>query len=296
MRDDISLSQLEIFITCVRTGSFSAAARKLDRTQSVVSQTIAKLEAQIGVLLFDRSGRLPTLTDHGRALLAEARIVTGSVNNFKARARSLVAGEETELSIAVDALLPRAVLTRAVGSFKDRFPEVPLQLRIETLGAVAQLVLTGRCRIGVLGPLYVPTDALKVEPLLSVRAVTVVSSSHVLAAHAGVVSRALIAHHLQLVVSDRSTLTDGQEFGVLSPLTWRLADLEIKHEFLRAGFGWGRMPLHMVAQDIAAGVLKSIEVEGLPMEMQSFRLSSIHRRDNPPGPAGQWLIEQLGAA
>ena len=75
----------------------------------------------------------------------------------------------------------------------------------------------------------------------------------------GVVSGSAIAKHVQLVLTDRTALTEGKNFGVLSPLTWRLADLGAKHAFLLAGFGWGHMPLPMVQDDIAAGRLRAID-------------------------------------
>ena len=75
MLHDVSLDQLRTFIAAADEGSFSAAGRRLRRAQSVVSQTLANLEEQLGVKLFDRSGRYPVLTDQGRALLADARAV-----------------------------------------------------------------------------------------------------------------------------------------------------------------------------------------------------------------------------
>ena len=73
MLDGVSLDQLRTFIAAADEGSFSAAGRRLRRAQSVVSQTLANLEGQLGVKLFDRSGHLPVLTEQGRALLADAR-------------------------------------------------------------------------------------------------------------------------------------------------------------------------------------------------------------------------------
>src|SRR6202166_3196584 len=84
--DGVSLDQLRTFIAAADEGSFSAAGRRLKRAQSVVSQTLANLEGQLGVKLFDRSVRFPVLTDHGRALLADARSVAGNVDLLKARA------------------------------------------------------------------------------------------------------------------------------------------------------------------------------------------------------------------
>jgi len=73
MLDGVSLDQLRTFIAVAEEGNFSAAGRRLRRAQSVVSQTLANLEGQIGVKLFERSGRGATLTDQGHALLARAR-------------------------------------------------------------------------------------------------------------------------------------------------------------------------------------------------------------------------------
>src|ERR1700690_1448621 len=117
MLDAISLDQLRTFIAAADEGSFSAAGRRLRRAQSVVSQTLANLEGQLGVKLFDRGARFPMLTDQGRALLADARAVAGNVDLFKARAKSLAGGLEPELSVAVDVIFPEAAFTGAVAAF-----------------------------------------------------------------------------------------------------------------------------------------------------------------------------------
>src|SRR5882757_5596973 len=98
MLDAVTLDQLRTFIAAAEQGSFPAAGRRLRRAQSVVSQTLANLEGQLGVKLFDRGARLPMLTDQGRALLARARAVAMEVDLFKARAKGLASGLETELS------------------------------------------------------------------------------------------------------------------------------------------------------------------------------------------------------
>lgn len=99
MLDAVTLDQLRTFIAAAEEGSFSAAGRKLRRAQSVVSQTLLNLEAQLGVTLFDRSERYPKLTEAGVALLTEARGVADQMDGFKARARSMKEGLEPELSV-----------------------------------------------------------------------------------------------------------------------------------------------------------------------------------------------------
>jgi DNA-binding transcriptional LysR family regulator len=293
MLDAVTLDQLRTFIAAAEEGSFSAAGRKLRRAQSVVSQTLANLELQLGVTLFDRSGRYPILTDEGRALLADARAVADHMDSFKAHAHSIHEGLEPELSVAVDVMYPMAALTCAVGHSREAYPHTPLRLYVEALGGVVQPVLDGTCRIGIVGSLPLISDELRSEPLSDVPMVTVVASGHPLAKARRMASNAAVARHVQLVLTDRTSLSAGRDFGVLSPLTWRLADLGAKHAFLLAGFGWGNMPLHMVAKDIKAGSLVAIKVEGFRTSELAMPMRVVYRKDAPPGPAGRTFISKL---
>jgi DNA-binding transcriptional LysR family regulator len=293
MLDGMSMDQLRTFIAAADEGSFSAAGRKLRRAQSVVSQTLANLELQVGFPLFDRTGRYPVLTDAGQALLEQARNAVGSMDAFKARARTLAEGLEPELAVAVDVMFPIANLTAAVQAFQKQFPTTPLRLYVEALGAVIQPLLAGQCRIAVIGSRPdVPPDCQS-EYLLDVPAVTVVAPGHPLAARRGMILRSVLEKHVQLVLTDRSTLTAGRNFGVVSPNVWRLADLGAKHAFLRAGLGWGHMPLHMVQADLDARTLVRIKLETSPTVGSGFSMHAIHRKEQPPGPAGRWFVRQL---
>ncbi|SFB10482.1 DNA-binding transcriptional regulator, LysR family [Collimonas sp. OK607] len=293
MLDAMSMDQLRTFIAAADEGSFSAAGRKLRRAQSVVSQTLANLEQQVGFPLFERTGRYPQLTEAGKALLADARAAADSMDGFKARARTLAEGLEPELSVAVDVMYPITALTEAVRAFHEAFPFTPLRLYVEALGAVLQPVLDGRSRIGIIGSFPDVPGNCESEYLLNVPAIAVVSPSHPLAGLSGMIPRATAAGHVQLVLTDRSNLTEGRNFGVMSPLVWRLADLGAKHAFLRAGLGWGIMPQHMVEEDIARGTLVTIELEAHPTIGSSFSMHAIYRKDMPPGPAGRWFVGQL---
>jgi DNA-binding transcriptional LysR family regulator len=292
MLEALSLDQLRVFIAAAETGSFSAAGRKLRRAQSLVSQTIANLEGQLEVQLFDRAKKYPQLTGAGQALLVEAKCVIDRMDGFKARARTMAEGLEPELSAVIDVMYPMAALTKAVGFFKQTYPNTPLLLYVEALGAVVQAVLDGRCRIGVIGSLPVVPENVQSEPLIEVPFATVVAPHHPLARIRGVVPKSSLIEHVQLVLTDRSTLSEGRNFGVLSPLIWRLADLGAKLEFLRAGFGWGHMPLPAIEDHLARKELIKIRIEGasayarLPMHV-------VYRKDAPPGPAGRAFIQQL---
>jgi DNA-binding transcriptional LysR family regulator len=264
MLDGVTLDQMRTFLAAADEGSFSAAGRKLGRAQSVVSQTLANLEGQIGVRLFDRSARMPVLTDEGRALVVEARAVAGRMDAFKARAASLAGGLEAEVSIVVDVMFPMFVLTHAIGDFQAHFPDTALRVHVEALGAVVQPVLDGRCAFAVMGALPDLPVTLVREQLQSLRLVHVAASDHPLAAFKGPVTTEELARHVQLVLTDRSTLTQGREYGVFSPRTWRLADLGAKHAFLLAGLGWGGMPSDRVEADLRSGALVEIKLSDAP--------------------------------
>jgi len=94
------------------------------------------------------------------------------------------------------------------------------------------------------------------------------------------------------VLTDRTTLSRGQEFRVLSTRNWRLADLGAKHSFLLAGLGWGGMPLEMVQRDLAEGALVELQLLDIPGR-EYMVMSAAYRGNAPPGPAGRWFIEQL---
>jgi DNA-binding transcriptional LysR family regulator len=121
----------------------------------------------------------------------------------------------------------------------------------------------------------------------------VTSPRHPLASYRGHIPAAELSKHIQLVLTDRSTLSQGRDFNVLSPKTWRLADLGAKHAFLRAGLGWGGMPAERVEADIADGSLTKIAVEDAPLKGFALNMSAIYLTAKPPGPAGRWFVERL---
>jgi DNA-binding transcriptional LysR family regulator len=291
--DGVSLDQLRAFIAAVDEGSFSAGARKLHRAQSAVSELVSNLEAQLGVALFDRSERYPRLTPAGVQLVADARSVVANVDLLKARAKGISSGLESELSAVVDVLFPIEAIAESAKEFRDRFPRTPLRLYVEALGGAYQPVLDGRCSLGVVGSLPIAPDSITLERLQGLRMTMVAAREHPLALISGVIPKTELAKHVQLVLTDRSELTTGREFGVMSPLTWRLGDLFAKHAFLLKGLGWGGMPLHAVKQDLVEGRLVKLSIEDLAEESLVLPMSAAYLTAKPPGPAGRWLIERL---
>ena len=286
-----TLDQLQIFLAIVEAGSFAGAARRLRRATSVVSYAITNLEAQLGLTLFDRaSTKTPQLTEAGRAVLADARTIALGVGDLLARARGLIWGLEAEVALVVDVMLPMAKLAVALDAFQSAFPTVTLRLHVEALGAITQLVLNGTASVGIGGPLLANVDGLATQQIGAVRLIPVAAPSHPLSAQGATLASAA-RKSVQLVLTDRSELTKGQEFGVVAVRTWRLADLGAKHALLLAGVGWGSMPEPMVRDDLAAGRLVRLNLDN--WENGAYPLQAVHRTDKPPGPAARWLMSQL---
>jgi DNA-binding transcriptional LysR family regulator len=293
MLDGVSLDQLRAFVTTVEEGSFSAAGRKLRRAQSVVSELIGALEAQMGVQLFDRSARYPVLTKAGLVLLADARTIVSSVHIMKSRAKGISTGLEPELAVVIDVHFPMDLITMAANEFQNAFPHTPLRLFVEALGATHQRVIDGSAALGVAAALPHLASALTSETMAGIPVVMVAARMHPLATVTAPIPQAELARHIQLVLTDRSPISEGVEFGVMSASTWRLADLFAKHAFLRNGLGWGGMPRHVIEQDLAGGELVELILQNAPAGGFYVPMSIIYKTATPPGPAGRWFSERL---
>lgn len=285
-----TLDQLITLIQIAETGSFTAAAKKLNKALSVVSYSISALEEQLGLKLFDRTGtRKPRLTEAGNVVLTEARLICSGVDGLRSRVTGMLQGLEGELHVAFDSLLSAARVVDAITAFSQTFPTVSLYLHVETLGAVAGLVLDKKASIGISGRRGASSDALQRVGVGSLRMLPVASPAHPLAAKVNLPGAA--REHLQLVVYDRSPLTQGENYSVVARRTWRLGDLNAKHMLLRGGIGWGVMPLAAVTEDLAAARLVSLTLPELPPF--DYVLDAVYRKDTPPGPAASWLIEHI---
>ena len=288
-----SLDQLRVFAQVADSGSFLAAARALGRAQSAVSYAVGTLENQLSVPLFDRSSYRPRLTAAGIELLRDARQVLGQVDAMQARAAAYAQGQELEITLAFDVFFPTTALVALLADFRVAFPGVTVRLEIEALGAVAERVIDGEAMLGVLGTLpIVPPNLLHVS-LPSVLLVGVVSPAHALAQIQGRIPGHVLERQVQLVLSDRSALTANQDFSVHSSLAWRMSDLGTKHALLRAGMGWGYMPRHIVADDLASGRLVTIVTTAHPPEGAVLAMQCVYRPDREAGPALTWWLDAL---
>ncbi|MES2613225.1 MAG: LysR family transcriptional regulator [Pseudomonadota bacterium] len=288
----LTLDQLRVLVAIADAGSFSAAGRKLRRVQSAVSQAVANLEEIQGVVLFDRRSHRPQLTDVGRVLVDQARLVLASASRFEAVAASTRAGVEPQLTIAIDPLVPTAPLIDSLRALSQAFPDLPVHFSTEGLGGSLRRLRSDSAAMALCLLLPGVPEDIAGYPLLRTPMRAVVAPGHPLASLGRPATQSDLAPHVQLVLSDPAE-PGGPNYGVAGTRLWRFVDLGRRFDFLLAGFGWCRMPEHLVATSIARGALTAIEIHEDPTPPEGLTIYAAHRRDRALGVAGRWLLGEL---
>ncbi len=294
MIGSLTLDQLRVLVTIADVGSFSATGRQLHRVQSAISQAVAALEESQGVVLFDRTGHRPRLTDVGRVLVDQARRVLATATKFEAMAASTRAGLEPELALAIDPLVPTAPLIQSLRALSVTFPDLVVTFSTEGLGGSLRRLRSGSAALAICMLLPVVPEDIAAFPLMQVRLQAVVSPDHPLAALARPAQVDDLAPYVQLVLSDPVD-AGGPDYGLVGERRWRFVDLGRRLDFLLAGFGWCRMPPHLVEPALAAGQLVPIEIADDPTPADGLTIYAAHRRETTPGKAGRWLLDDLRA-
>ena len=169
MIDPLTLDQMRVLVAVAETGSFSAAARRLRRVQSAISQAVQAMETTLGVPLFDRSTKTPTLTDAGAAIVGDARAIIASATALRARAQSIADDLEAELTLAVDATFPMPLLMKSLEALRGAFPQLPATVFTEALGGAEETLRSGAARMAIYPLRDRPTPDISAEFLTQSR-------------------------------------------------------------------------------------------------------------------------------
>ena len=290
MLSRVTLDQLQMLIAVADTGNFSAAARKLNRVQSAVSQSIQALEEALELSLFDRSSKLPRLTDAGRAIVQDARRIVSGTDALRIRAKNMASVAEPEISISIEQCFPSTVLIESLRAFRERFPLVSVNLFAEGLGAPEQSLFEGNARLAIYSTARDGMPGFQMEFMGEVPISLVASSHHPLAKIEGLISKSALEEHVQLTMIDRTKRYRGVVMGTR---TWAFIDQFSRLDFVLNGFGWCAMPTHLAQGYLDSGELVELKLaahNGLPLR---FPLYTVHKVEQPPGPAAQWLLAEL---
>lgn len=286
-----TLEQLATFVAAAEAPSFSAAARQLGRAQSAVSTAIALLEASLDTELFDRGGRLPTLTPAGTLLLAEARELLRQCRHFDNRALSLSSRRPEQLSLALDEGLPYPAELELVQALDQAFPQLELELSHGSAANIAAWLREGHADIG-LAYRRIPADAmLASQPVGAVPRVLVVGSTHPLLLEAKI-NRQTLARYRQLLVTPRFVHNDADEH--ISPQLWRTDSLYVIAEQAAMGQGWAVLPLNIARYPTLNG--KLVEIHAQDLAFPALEVHLYWRAGQEDAPLLQWLRSYLANA
>lgn len=256
----MTFDQVLVFHRIIQAGSFKAAAAELHKTQPAISLAIKKLEEEMEVELFDRSGYRPELTAYGKAFFERSLKVLQGMNELEGLSQSFRREEEPEIVIAVDGISPLPKLLHLFKSFGKRFPHTKLNLGFDILSGSESKVLEREAQIGIT---HFVSDhsSLEVMPFTAVKMIPVMSRE--LFKEKKVSSQSDLAEIDQIVLGDKRG-SKGVSFGLLDQgKKWRINDNNFKREIIMAGLGWGHLPEHVIDKEIKEKKLVVLDFEDI---------------------------------
>jgi DNA-binding transcriptional LysR family regulator len=278
---------LTAFAEAATLGSFSAAARKLGKSQSTVSSAIAHLEIDLGLSLFDRSSRKPTLTDHGRVMLGKVQEILAASDRLDLSASQLGGGLEAKLSVVWSDTYQSDGFEGMLTAFEQRFPDLEFECLIAEHGDLVALVQSGRAHIGVVGAqASYPSDIGSATIAEQSEITLFVAANHALAGMKDVTPDVL-SNYREL----RLDTYQGRAERTMPAArrSWSASSYLMLLEMAVLGFGWAAIPRWMVAR-FAVGTLHELDARGWP---QRVPVDAVWSRQRPLGRAGTWLLQQM---
>ncbi|AZE74571.1 LysR family transcriptional regulator [Pseudomonas synxantha] len=276
---------LQAFVQAATQGSFSAAARKLGKSQSTVSAAVASLEIDLDVVLFDRSSRKPTLTPAGHVLLQRAEQVLEASSRLELTASQLATGLEPRLTVAMSDTYQSQRFETTITAFAERYPDLELEWLIAECDDLIDLVQSGRAQIAFIEQQdEYPPDLTHSPVEERTETALFVSPQHALAKLEKVDQQAL-KQHRELRLASIVKPYDNRAAGRV----WSAASYLMLMEMAQLGFGWAPLP-RWLAERFGNGSLQELRVRGWP---RSVTVDALWSRQHPPGPAGSWLLGQM---
>jgi DNA-binding transcriptional LysR family regulator len=254
-----SFEQLEAFVATVETGSFSSAARSLNKVQSAVSQHIMNLEIDAGFTLFDRSGRYPTLTPQGKQLLPYAEATLQQHRRLKQGITQIFEDEHTDLSIAIDEGVPLHHLSKAIDAVIEQYPGVNFEFLAASSVDIIELVESKRASTGIIFSEVDLPKGIDFESIGQVEFDVYVASQHALAQSTAENLETLTLHR-QLIVRSKNSKTSSFQ-KAYSPNVWYADNYYILMDLIANGFGWGVLPKHLVQPLLDSGAIIRLPVK-----------------------------------
>lgn len=237
-------------------GGLQAAADHFHRTPSTLSHAIKQLEVQIGLPLVAYQGRRLILTEIGQLLTCRMRPVLRDLDGAQALANQLAQGVEPVLSVAIDQIIPLALMVDVFSALSEAYPQTRIELYETILGGGPAMMLEGTAG------LYLGTQMVTGMPTYSLdrlRLVPCAARTHPLATQNGLITEADLRRYRQIVIRDSapSRLANGSWLSAEQRIT--VDHLQTAISLIEAGLGFAWLPETLLASHPDLIVLPMID-------------------------------------
>ncbi|MBR9884321.1 MAG: LysR family transcriptional regulator [Oceanospirillales bacterium] len=258
----MKIDHVRAFMAVVESGSFRAAAAQLHKTQPTISSSIRVLEDSYDVKLFDRESYRPILTQEGKALYKQARQLMGAVDEFQKLGSLLAKGTNPKLSLSLSAMCTRPPHLDRIREFCDETPDVELNISTEHHSGILERLILGEADLAI-GPNLGLNDNFEYADIGELLMVTVAVPEYFHGMSQRTISQKEARERPHILVADSGTHSPFDPLNVLpGERRWLVKDYHVKKELLMAGLGWARMPQYIVDEDLHAGRLARLSIEG----------------------------------
>ncbi|CFQ15378.1 LysR family transcriptional regulator [Yersinia enterocolitica] len=276
------------FVEAAALGSFSAAARKLRKSQSTISTAIANLEADLGLTLFDRQARQPVLTDHGRRVLSHVQEILAASERLDNLSIRLAGQVETRLTFVLSDTYQPTHHESLLRRFEQRYPDIEFECLIAEDDDVIDLLQLRRAHIGVVEvQQHYPPD-IAASRLAEQTEMAIFVQRHHPLAQLSQVHPEQLATTRQLCLNTYNRTERNQSQGLI----WSAPSYLMLMEMAVQGFGWAILP-HWMVEQYSDKKLVALPIAGWP---KNISIDAVWSKNSPPGPAGYWLLDQLTGA
>lgn len=283
-----TLDQLNAFVTSVKCGSFSAAARKIGKAQSRISTAISNLEADLGFDLFDRSARLPVLTQDGEDMFVEAQAILEQCERLQARADTVATGEEIALTVALDEAVPIDIFEFFFQKIANRYPLLKLTIINGSQDDIAKWVDEKKADIGFMFRINQLFDSLEYLSLGVFNHSLIVSPQHPLA-QTEKPTLIQLNQHRQLVIRDR--VGHSQEKAI-SANHWYIDSYYYITALVIRNVGWALVPEHVIESEWYKNQTITLSTYNIPNALQ-VEMGVVKRRDSGMGNIMEWMLDEI---
>lgn len=278
-----------VFEQVARSGSFSAAARVLRRSQSSVNMAMGHLEDEFNVQLFNRSPRQVTLTPEGTVLREYIKTVLEQCCLLEQRVGAYRVDTEASITLAIE--VPYPTIAPVLYEFAMTFPQVDIHIREPRQGDVAGMVSRGEVDAGIVLSRVVDSDRLQFIQLGKLIMVHVVSASHPLASLSPVSFADMHRwRHITFGLQEQHIATT-EYLG--SPMLWRVESYSAMITAACEGLGWASLPQLFVREALAEGKLVELRQQEYPHTDWVVGVDLLWSKKKRAGKSLNWLRERL---